>query len=73
MHNKLLDELSKAMKSNPDLNVLETIEYVLSNYSKFRKICYNPLMNNKEVIEHIEYRPGNSDIIRALERFNNRK
>ena len=73
MHDKLLSELSKAMKSNPDFNILETIEYVLTRHNNFRNIYYNYLDNHKISSEHNAYRPSNNDITKALERFNNRK
>jgi hypothetical protein len=64
----LFQELNKAMDSNPDFSILDTLNYVLRLQS-INDIKFNHIQNSRPSPK----RKMNSDILKALERFNGRK
>jgi len=63
MHKDLLLEIEKAMKLNPDLSILETVEYVLDTYLPYRKKCIAVYDKDYQIVFT---RRTNSEILKAL-------
>lgn len=68
---ELIQELEIAMEKNPDLSVLEVIDWVCERHYPTRNRCYmNHLSWDDETRHNFGWNLTNSDIHKALKEYN---